>query len=209
MSGSAGRPHRPRCDGAMHMCRNDIRVSVRAPTRRRPCRRRCGRRRASPTPRCAECWKSSTAAARSPSSRPAGRRPCRLGAVGQPTATAAADDGRWRCCAGCGCRRWATTTGSPRPRCSAATAVGAGCTPSPAASNGSPPGAVAGGRAAHRLTALLQPQRRLALARFGLACRPCRRAASRRSRRVPPDTPAGVLPPLPCTCAEPSSAGPV
>ena len=47
------------------------------------------------------------------------------------------------------------------------------------------------------------------LADFGLAWRPCRRAASRRSRRLPP-APAAVFcaPPLPCTCAEPSSAGP-
>ena len=45
-------------------------------------------------------------------------------------------DGGWRCCAGCDCRRWAARTGSPRPRCSAATAAGTACTPSPAVSSG-------------------------------------------------------------------------
>ena len=58
--------------------------------------------------------------------------------------------------------------------------------------------ALAGGRAAHRLGSYL---------RLALACLPCRRAASRRSRREPP--PACDVSPLPCTCAEPSSAGPV
>ncbi len=53
-----------------------------------------------------------------------------------------------------------------------------------------------------RCTSVRRPYLRLAL-----ACLPCRRAASRRSRREPP--PACDVSPLPCTCAEPSSAGPV
>ena len=115
-------------------------AAIRAPRLRR-CQRPCARRRCSPTPRCAGCWKSSTAAVPRPSCgrcwRPASSTRC--------SRPAAHSSGRGPdrkpppCCAGCGCNRSGgtirTPTNSKLPRCSARTAAGTGSTPSPAGWN--------------------------------------------------------------------------
>ena len=82
---------------------------------RQSCQRPCARRRSSPTPRCAGCWKSSTAVVRRPSCgrcwhpasstrccRPAGRSPGRAPHRKPP-----------RCCAGCACNPPGDTTRTP------------------------------------------------------------------------------------------------
>ena len=90
----------------------------------------------------------------------AGAEPGRLGAVGRPSAAQPATAPR--CCAACGCNRPVTATRTPRPRCSAPTAAGTGCTPSPAGSSRSRCGRNRwhGGRPAHRLTAAARSVRR-------------------------------------------------
>ena len=194
MSGSCRRRRRPRCDAHTTACAardlppGDARPSL-------PMRQAAGfadaalrrvlevidRRR--PVAQLRPCWPPDSST-----------RCCRpLGAPRGRTAS--------RCCAGCAAGSVA------RARDAAEVfgelhAAGRACTPSPAASSRSPPRAtVAGRRAAYRLSARAWRFECLALA----AARP--RAVPGGCRRRAPAALARRR--CRCTCAEPSSAGPV